>query len=107
MPKYLLKVSYTQQGIKGVLKAGGSSRADSVAKSLAGVGGSLESLYFAFGSDDVYAVAELPDQATAFAMAANIASSEAIGSCETVVLLTPAEVDAAMNIAVDYHPPGS
>ena len=107
MAKYLLKVSYNVEGIKGVMKEGGTSRVASVEKALAGVGGSLESFYFAFGGDDVYVIADVPDHASAMAMAAAVGSSGAIGHYETVVLLTPAEVDAAMKMAVDYHPPGS
>ena len=107
MAKYLLKVSYTAEGIKGLMKVGGTSRVASVQAALAGIGGTLESLYFAFGDSDVYAVADLPDHASAMAMAAALASSGAISKCETVVLLSLAEVDAAMNKAVDYRPPGS
>jgi uncharacterized protein with GYD domain len=107
MGKYLLKVSYTAEGIKGVMKDGGTSRVASVEKTLAGVGGSLESFYFAFGSDDVYVIADVPDNATAMAMAAAIGSSGAISSYETVVLLSPAEVDTAMQTTIAYRPPGS
>jgi uncharacterized protein with GYD domain len=107
MGKYLLKVSYTPEGIKGVVKAGGSSRVTAVEKALAGVGGSLESFYFALGTDDVYVIAEVPDNATALALGATIVSSGAISSYETVVLLSAAEVDAAMQTSIDYRPPGS
>ena len=107
MAKYLLKVSYSMDGIKGVMKAGGTSRVTAVEKALAGVGGSLESFYFAFGSDDVYAIADVPSHTAAMAMAATIGGSGAISSYETVVLLSPADVDDAMKVAVDYAPPGS
>lgn len=107
MAKYMLKVSYNADGIKGVMKEGGTSRVASVEKALSGVGGSLESFYYAFGTDDVYVIADLPDHATAMALAATIGSSGAIASYETVVLVTPAEVDAAMKLAIDYRPPGS
>ena len=43
----------------------------------------------------------------AMAMAAAVGSSGAIESYETVVLLSPSEVDKAMDVAVDYAPPGS
>jgi hypothetical protein len=45
----LLKVSYSVDGLKGVMKEGGTSRVKAVERALAGVGGSLESFYFAFG----------------------------------------------------------
>ena len=47
--KYLFHGSYTQAGIKGVLKDGGTGRrkaVDALAKSL---GGSIDSMYWAFG----------------------------------------------------------
>ena len=107
MGKYLLKVSYSVDGLKGAMKEGGSSRVKAVERALAGVGGSLESFYFAFGGDDVYVIADVPDHAAAIAMAAAVTTSGAVSSYETVVLLSPSEVDKAMDVAVDYVPRGS
>ncbi len=107
MAKYLLKVSYSVDGLKGVMKAGGTSRVHAVQRALTGVGGSLESFYFAFGGDDVYVVVDLPDHAAAVAVAGAVATSGAISRYETVVLLSPEEIDRAMNVTVDYAPPGS
>ena len=107
MAKYLLKASYSVEGLKGVMMEGGTSRVKSVEAALAGVGGSLESFYFAFGSDDVHIIVDVPDHAAAIAMAGAVGTSGAISSYETVVLLSPSEVDQAMNVAVDYTPPGS
>jgi len=106
MPKYLVKASYNSQGIQGVLQEGGSSRVDSVAKAIAGVGGQMESFYFAFGSDDVYVTAELPDNTAAIALASTVGATGTLSDYETVVLLTPQEVDAAVRQTVDYRPPG-
>jgi uncharacterized protein with GYD domain len=106
MPKYLVKASYTTEGARGVQSAGGTSRRDAVTKMAEGLGGSLESFYFAFGETDAYVVLELPDNRTA--AAASIAVSTAGGAAsEVVVLLTPEDVDAAADISVDYRPPGS
>ena len=107
MAKYLLKVSYSAEGIKGVIKEGGTSRVAAVEKTVAGMGGSLEGFYFAFGDSDVYVIADLPDHASAMAVAATVGSSGALSSYETVVLVSPEEVDAAMKKAVDYRPPGA
>jgi uncharacterized protein with GYD domain len=106
MAKYLLKVSYSVDGLKGVMKAGGTSRVKAVEHALAGVGGSVESFYFAFGEDDVFVIADVPDNAAALAMAAAVGTSGAVSSYETVVLLTPEEVDNALNVTVEYTPPG-
>ena len=106
MPKFLVKASYTTQGAKGVQSAGGTSRRDVVAQMAEGLGGSLESFYFAFGDTDAYVVLDLPDNQTA--AAASIAVNTAGGATsEVVVLLSPEEIDAAAKISVDYTPPGS
>ncbi|MDX6365991.1 MAG: hypothetical protein QOK30_1067 [Nocardioidaceae bacterium] len=107
MGKYLLKVSYSTEGLKGVMKQGGTGRVKAVERAVAGVGGSLESLYFAFGGDDVYVIVDMPSHAAAVAMAGAVATTGAISRYETVVLLSPAEIDEAMKVAVDYSPPGA
>src|SRR5436305_15256869 len=101
MPKYLIEASYTQEGVRGVQSAGGTSRRDAVAAVAESVGGSMESFYFAFGDADVYTVVDLPDNEAAAAVA--IAVNSAGGaSVRTVVLLTPDEVDAGAKRSVDY-----
>ena len=107
MAKYLIKASYSSDGLKGVMKAGGTSRVKAVEHAIEGVGGTLESFYFAFGSDDVYVTVDAPDNAAVMAMAATVGSTGALKSYETVVLLEPSEVDKAMDVSIDYAPPGS
>ena len=41
MPKYLFHSSYTQEGLKGLLKEGGSSRQEAVEQAIKGLGGTL------------------------------------------------------------------
>lgn len=106
MPKYLIKASYSPQGLKGVMTEGGTGRAAAVGKAISGVGGHIEAFYFAFGTDDVYIIGDLPDNESALALAAAVGTSGALSSYETVVLSTPEQVDRAMNLAVDYRPPG-
>ena len=60
MPKYLLQVSYTADGGKGLLRDGGSKRRAAARTLVESLGGKLESLYFAFGATDVFAIADLP-----------------------------------------------
>lgn len=106
MAKYLFEASYTPQGVKGVQSAGGSSRRDAVAQMAEGVGGKLESFYFAFGDRDAYVLVDLPDNesAAAVALAVNAAGAAEV---RTVVLLTPEQVDDAAKRSVEYRPPGS
>ena len=106
MAKYLWKVSYTQEGVQGLLKEGGSGRRDMVEKLTAGLGGSLEAFYFAFGDDDVYVIADVPDAESAAAVSLTVSASGA-ASIETVVLLTPEQMDAATKKSVDYRAPGA
>ena len=105
MPKYLFQASYTPQGVEGIRSNGGSSRRDAVAAVADGLGGSLESFYFAFGESDVYTVVDLPDNETATAVALTVNASGAV-AVKTTVLLTPEEVDAAAEKSVSYTPPG-
>jgi uncharacterized protein with GYD domain len=105
MPKYLFQASYTPEGVAGIRAQGGSSRRDAVAATAEGLGGSVESFYFAFGESDVVTVIDLPDNEAATAIALTVNASGAV-TVKTTVLLTPEEVDAAAQRSVDYRPPG-
>jgi uncharacterized protein with GYD domain len=106
MPKYLVNASYTQTGVQGILKEGGSSRRDFIGKLLADLGGSLEAFYFAFGDTDVVAIAELPDNEAIAALSMAVGASGAV-RVTTTVLLEPEQIDAATKRTVQYRPPGS
>jgi uncharacterized protein with GYD domain len=106
MPKYLLQISYTLDGVKGVVAKGGSARRAAGQAAAESVGGTLDSIYFAFGDTDVFAIADLPDNAAAAALALRVSASGG-ATVRTVVLLTPEEIDAATSQKVQYTPPGS
>ena len=105
MAKYLIQGNYVGEGVKGLLSEGGSSRREAATKLIESVGGKLEAFYYAFGKTDVYAIADLPDKASAAAasLAANAAGAVKV---KVTVLMTPEEVDAAAKKAPDYRPPG-
>jgi uncharacterized protein with GYD domain len=105
MPKYLVQASYSVEGVRGILKEGGSSRRAVLEKLAEQQGGRLEAFYFAFGEDDVYAIVELPDQVTVAALSLTVASTGAV-RLKTVVLLDPEEIDQAAQKSVSYRPPG-
>lgn len=105
MPKYLLKASYTAEGTKGLLKDGGSKRRLAAKTLVESLGGKLESFYFAFGETDVFAIADLPDAASAAATALTIGATGAVQGNITV-LLTPEELDQAAKKSATYTPPG-
>ena len=104
MPKYLTMVSYTPEGIKGLVKEGGTARRAAVQKMLENLGGRLEGFYFAFGENDAYVISEGPDNATAAAI--SLAITTGAIRTKTIVLLTPEEVDQAVRLPADYHPSG-
>ena len=105
MPKYLLEVNYTLDGLKGVIAKGGTARVAAAQAAAASVGGTIESLYFAFGGTDVFALADLPDNTAAAAVALTVSGSGG-ATVKTTVLLTPEEVDDAAAKSVSYTPPG-
>jgi len=105
MPDYLVTASYTAEGVKGVLKTGGTARADAVEKAVKGLGGKVRSFHFAFGGDDAIVVVELPDNVAAAALGLAVASA-GLSSIKTTVLLTPSEIDDAAKKQVAYTPPG-
>ena len=53
MPKFLFDASYTAEGVKGLLKEGGSSRRQMVEDMVGALGGKLVGFWYAFGEDDV------------------------------------------------------
>ena len=105
MAKYLLEVSYTVEGTKGVLKDGGSKRRKVAQSLIESVGGKMEAFYFAFGENDVVVLADLPDNVSAAALSMTLAASGAVAGKSTV-LLTPEEIDQATKKSISYTPPG-
>ena len=105
MAKYLVTGSYTAEGIKGVLKEGGTARVEAVRKLVESVGGKLEGMYFAFGDDDFFILSEGPDNVGA-AAATMIAGASGAVRVKTTVLLTAEEVDEAAKMSAPYRPPG-
>ncbi len=105
MPKYLVKASYNADGVKGVLKGGGTARANAVQKMLEGIGGKMESFHFAFGDDDAVVIVDLPDNISAAALSLAVSAS-GLAASKVTVLLTPAELDEAAKRTVSYTPPG-
>jgi uncharacterized protein with GYD domain len=106
MPKYLIQGSYSQQGLKGMLKEGGSKRREAAEQIIKGTGGRLES-YYAFGSDDFVIIADLPSNVEAAALSFAVNASGAVQSRMTV-LITPEEADEATKKmkTVKYRAPG-
>ncbi|MGW0995746.1 GYD domain-containing protein [Streptomyces sp. NPDC002520] len=106
MPKYLVQASYTAEGAKGLLAEGGSGRKEAVQRVVGSCGGTLESMYFAYGDDDLYIVIDFPDHLSMAAIAMTVRASGALRS-KAIPLLTVEEVDEAAKRTIDFRPPGS
>jgi len=104
MPKYLMQASFTQDGVKGLAKEGGSKRRQAVEKFYGSAGGKLEALYFAFGETDVFVIADFPDNlsAAALSLAANAAGAV---QGKATVLISPEEMDQAAQKSLGLRPP--
>lgn len=97
MPKYLLEVSYTLDGLKGLRAEGGSARVAAVTSATEAAGGNVEAFYFAFGEYDAYLIVDYPDAVTAAGAVLAVTASGG-AKVKTVVLLTPAEVNAGVRM---------
>ena len=65
MGKYLLQANYTQSGLAGLLKEGGTRRRAALTETIEGVGGR---------KSDLFITADLPDDTTAAAVSLAIGS---------------------------------
>jgi uncharacterized protein with GYD domain len=106
MAKYLGVITYTAEGLKGLMDKGGTARVEASRKFVASAGGSLESFYFALGSDDAYIVCDLPDNVAAAATAISAGATGMVVN-RMVALLTAEEVDQAAATKLNYQAPGS
>ena len=105
MPKYLVQANYVGDGIKGLLKEGGSTRRAAVEKLFGSVGGKVEAYYYAFGDTDLFVIADVPDNVTAAALSL-IVNAAGAATARITVLLTTEEIDAATKKTPSYRPPG-
>jgi uncharacterized protein with GYD domain len=105
MAKFMVNGSYTAEGLKGLLKEGGSGRRKAVESAVKAMGGHLEAFYFAFGDADVVAIIDVPDNITAATLAIGIASTGTVG-LKTTVLMTPEEVDQAVKKTLSFRAAG-
>jgi uncharacterized protein with GYD domain len=106
MSKFLIRGNYVGDGIAGLRKEGGTKRVEAAQAALASVGATLESMYFAFGDTDIFAVIDCPDDATAVAASLLVNESGAVAVSMTP-LLTAADMDAAADISGSYAAPGT
>jgi uncharacterized protein with GYD domain len=105
MTKYLFEANYVGEGIKGLMREGGTARRAALTDALNSVGGSLESFYYAFGDTDVLGVFDVPDPAGAAALSLMINSTGNV-NVRLKPLLTPEDIDEAAKKTPSYRAPG-
>jgi uncharacterized protein with GYD domain len=103
--KYLVSVSYTDEGARGLRKDGGTKREHAARMAAESLGGKLEAFYFAFGEDDVVVIVDFPDAISVAALSVAIGSTGA-ARCRTTPLLTPEDMDKAVSKNTAYRAPG-
>jgi len=106
MSKFMLKASYNSDGVRGLIKEGGSKRRAVVQNMVEGMGGKLEAFYYAWGADDAFIIADLPDEKAGIALSLSVNASGAV-RLTTIPLITPEEIDAAGKKRVKYKAPGA
>ena len=106
MARYLITASYTAEGARGLLAEGGTGRKSVIEKSLQGLGGRLEAMYFAFGETDVVIIADVPDAVSGLALSLR-ANATGTVKVTTLPLITAEEIDAACKKQVSYHGAGA
>ena len=106
MAKYLVQVSYTVDGTKGLLQGGASARRQAVEELLTSLGGKLETFYFTFGDYDAIVIMDLPKEVNALAVAMTVRASGMVSS-KITPLIPLEEADRAIKEHVKYRPPGA
>ena len=105
MAKYLYYGNFVGDGLKGLLKDGGSGRVAAVKKLFESVGGTLECYYYAFGEYDYFIIADMPDNLSA-ASASLVVNAAGRVRNNTIVLMTPIEMDEVVKKPPTYRAPG-
>jgi len=105
VPKYLVQFSYTGDGLKGLVREGGSKRREAIEQLVKSMGAKLEAYYFAYGEYDGIAIVEGKDMVNHVAGILAINASGAVKT-KTTVLITPEEIDQAVKMIPSYRAPG-
>ncbi|MGO9312835.1 MAG: GYD domain-containing protein [Syntrophobacteraceae bacterium] len=105
MAKYLYYGNYVGDGLKGLLKDGGSGRRAAVEKLVKSLGGTMECCYWDHGEYGWFCIADMPDKESATSMVLTINAS-LLGHVSAVGLLTAEEMDQVAKKSPTYRAPG-
>jgi uncharacterized protein with GYD domain len=102
----MITVSYTAEAMSTMVKSP-QDREAAFRPVVEAAGGKLLDFYFTFGADDVFAIIEAPDNATAGGLAMAVSAGGACKAVRTTVLMTAQEAQQAMGKAggAGYKPP--
>ena len=106
MGKYMMRANYTQAGLAGLMKEGGTGRRRALTEAVEGVGGRMESFYYVFGDRDLLMIAEFPDEASAVSVSLAVGAAGAL-EVDVTVLIEPEAIDEAVKKSVPYRLPGA
>ena len=106
MARYLIKAQFTSEAMASMIK-NPTDREEAIRPMFEAMGCTLEQYYFAVGENNVYVLAEIPDNISGEALTMAVLASGAIASTKTTVLLTAQEAIEAMKKAggIVYRPP--
>lgn len=109
MSKYITIFTYSSGSWARLINSPGD-RTTATRRTFESLGGSLECLYWELGTNDGYAIGDLPDSVTAEALATAMTKTGAFKSMETHELLTQQQLGETLDLARDtaqvYHAPG-
>ena len=98
MPFYLFQGSYTTDAIKAMVH-NPQDRAEAVKPLMDALGAKMHHMFFCFGSDDVVALVEAPDDETMAACALAVGAGGSMSAGATTKLMTSADAMSAMKKA--------
>lgn len=107
MPHYMIQVAYTAEAWANLVK-NPQDRIKAVTPAVEKLGGKVEVGYLAFGEYDIVVIVEMPDNASAAALAIAFSAGGALKAAKTTPLLTTQEgIDAMKKApATGYRPAG-
>src|SRR5262245_44036853 len=107
MAQYLFQAAYTSDAWAAQLQ-NPQNRVEVIRPVIEGLGGRIESVYFAFGDYDVVGIVDMPNNVSMAAFALAAAAGGALKTMKTTPLMTVEEGLEAMRQAsgTGYRPPG-
>ena len=107
MPHYLVQAAYSGEAWGSQIRSP-QNRLEAIRPAIEGLGGRIESFYYAFGEFDIVGIAEFPDNVSMAAFSVAASAGGAVKSIRTTPLMTADEGVEMMRKAAGsgYRPPG-